>query len=67
MERVGDGLQGVFDVCVFCVRAVVLGFSRDFFPMSFFPSGFSLGDVGLILLNFVCWLAPALCVCTCVW
>ena len=36
MERVGDGLQGVFVVCVFCVRAVVLGFSRDFFPMGFF-------------------------------
>ena len=30
------GCRGVFVVCVFCVRAVVLGFSRDFFPMGFF-------------------------------
>ena len=30
------GCRGVFVVCVFCVRAVVSGFSRDFFPMGFF-------------------------------
>ena len=32
--------RGVFVACVFCVRAVVLGFSRGFFPMGwFFPGG----------------------------
>ena len=82
MERVGDGLQGcICCVCVLCQSCCVGVFQR-FFLMGFFidryrsvgyilsmvfSSGFSLGDVGLILLNLVRWLAPALCVFTCVW